>query len=339
MTDFAWGGPSATGRLRHRPEDFRVVENLGYSADGEGEHLWLWLEKREENTPTVARELARAAGVHPRQVSFAGLKDRNALTCQYFSIHLPGREDPPWRDWQIAGVDILEASRSSRKIQRGRLQGNRFEITVTDIEGDRDELAARLFQVREQGVPNGFGEQRFGGNNIARAHALFAGKLRRKPSKNKRGFYLSAARSLIFNRVLAERIVEGSWNRLLEGELAMLDGSHSWFSADWRDESQIQRCNELDIHPTGPLAGEGACEVSGPVAELEQRIFAEQHELFEGLRKFRLKMDRRALRMKVSALEWDWPDPQTLILRFELGQGCYATSVLRELVDYRESKD
>lgn len=338
MTEYAWGGPAATGRLRARPEDFRVVEQLGHAPDGDGEHLWLWIEKREQNTAAVATALARAAGVHPRQVSFAGLKDRNAVTRQYFSIHLPGLDDPPWRDWQIEGAEIIEASRSSRKIQRGRLSGNRFEIRVTELDADRDALSERLVQVREQGIPNGFGEQRFGGNNISRAHDLFAGRLRRKPSKNKRGFYLSAARSLIFNRVLAERIRDGSWNRLVEGEVAVLDGSHSWFVADWQDEDQIERCGQLDIHPSGPLVGEGDSEVSGKLAELEERIFAEQRELVEGLKKFRLKAQRRALRMKVSQLEWDWPDPQTLSLSFELGQGCYATSVLRELVDYRELK-
>jgi tRNA pseudouridine13 synthase len=332
MTEFAWGGPPVTGRLRERPEDFRVTECLGHTPDGDGEHLWLWIEKRERNTTDVADALARAAGVHPRQVSFAGLKDRNAVTGQYFSIHLPGNDDPPWEDWRIDGVEILEARRSSRKIRRGRLTGNRFEIRVRGLQGDRDVLIERLQQVRAHGVPNGFGEQRFGGNNIARAHALFAGKLRRKPSKHKRGFYLSAARSLIFNQVLARRIEAHTWNRLVSGDVAMLEGSSSWFFPEADDSELGERCERLDIHPTGPLVGLGESPVSGQVADLEQAMFEQQHELVEGLCKFRLKHERRALRMKVSQLEWTWPDPQTLSLSFKLGQGCYATSVLRELI-------
>ncbi len=336
MTDFAWGGPPVTGRLRERPEDFRVSENLGHAPDGEGEHLWLWVEKRERNTTDVAGALAGLAGVHPRQVSFAGLKDRNAITGQYFSIHLPGRDDPSWQDWRIDGVEISKASRSSRKIQRGRLVGNHFEIRVRAIEGDRDGLIERLHQVRAHGAPNGFGEQRFGGNNIARAHALFAGRLRRKPSKHKRGFYLSAARSLIFNLVLARRIENHTWNRITPGDVALLSGTGSWFVPEANDPELDARCQRLDIHPTGPLAGLGERPVTGTVAELEQAVFDEQRALVEGLCKFRLKHERRALRMKVSQLEWAWPDPQTLDLSFELGQGSYATSVLRELVDYRE---
>jgi tRNA pseudouridine13 synthase len=335
MSQYAWGGPPATGTIRSCPEDFRVTERLGHSPDGDGEHLWLWVEKREQNTVFIATELARAAGVHPRQVSFAGLKDRNAVTRQYFSLHLPGQDDPDWAAWQIEGVSILEASRSRRKIQRGRLDGNDFCLRVRDLDGPIDQLEARLATVREQGVPNGFGEQRFGGNNLARAHALFSGQLRRKPSKSKRGFYLSAARSLIFNRVLDERIIDGSWNRLRDGDVAVLDGSHSWFIADAADPEQIERCRILDIHPSGPMAGEGDSPVSGEVAELESRIHAEQAELVTGLKQFRLQHQRRALRMKVDKLEWTFPDPQTLELTFSLGQGSYATSVLRELINYR----
>ncbi|MGY6555422.1 MAG: tRNA pseudouridine(13) synthase TruD, partial [Wenzhouxiangella sp.] len=123
---FAWGGPAGRGLIRVRPEDFEVEEVLGHQPSGAGEHLWLWLEKREQNTVDVAAMLARATGTHPRDVSFAGLKDRNAVTRQFFSIHLAGRADPNWSDWQLPGVRILTAERSARKIQRGRLKGNRF---------------------------------------------------------------------------------------------------------------------------------------------------------------------------------------------------------------------
>jgi tRNA pseudouridine13 synthase len=334
MTNHAWGGPPVRGLIRSRPEDFRVTEDLGHVPDGAGEHLWLWTEKREQNTVTVATMLARAAGIHPRQVSFAGLKDRNAVTQQYFSMHLPGQDDPDWQAWTLDGVRILSAERSARKIQRGHLTGNRFELVIRSLDGDLDLLRQRLERVRNEGVPNGFGEQRFGGNNLARAHALFAGKLRRKPSKAKRGFYLSAARSLIFNLVLAERIEQGNWNRLIDGDVAMLDGSQSWFVADHSDADQVRRCEELDLHPSGPMVGAGDSPVGGKAAALEA-VPVEQHaDLVQGLIRFRLQHQRRALRMKVRELEWDLPDPQTLTISFALGQGCYATSVLRELVDY-----
>lgn len=324
-----------SGLIRVQPDDFMVIETLGHQPDGEGEHLWLDIEKREQNTVQVAMALASAAGVHPRDVSFAGLKDRNAVTRQWFSVHLAGRPDPDWSSWTIEGVRILQAQRSRRKIQRGRLDGNRFELRVRELEGDCQMLEQRLAAVASQGVPNGFGEQRFGGNNLARARALFAGELRRNPSKNKRGFYLSAARSLIFNQVLSHRIETGSWNCLLDGELAVLDGSHSFFQADASDPEQIERCRQMDIHPSGPLVGEGELPLAGSVAAIEQRFIDAEPALVTGLKQFKLRAQRRALRMKVDNLEWQFPDPKTLHISFSLGQGSYATSVLRELVDYK----
>lgn len=334
MSEFAWGGPRVSGRIRTTADDFLVEEILGHEPDGQGEHLWLWVEKRECNTVEVASRLAEACEVHPRQVSFGGLKDRKAVTRQYFSVHLPGRDDPDFQSWQLEGIRVLEASRSSRKIKRGRLKANRFRLRVRELNGELDALNDHLQTVREHGVPNGFGEQRFGGNNIARAHALFRGELRRKPSKAKRGFYLSAARSLIFNRVLAERLRRGDWNRLIDGDLAVLDGSRSFFSADAADPDQVRRCAELDIHPSGPLAGRGQTPATGEAAVIEQAVFAEQAELVEGLAKFGMQQERRALRMRVRNLEWSFPEPDVLELAFELGTGSYATSVLRELVDY-----
>ena len=331
---FAWGGPAGGGTIRSRPEDFEVEEILGHEPTGDGEHLWLWVEKRGHNTVDVASSLARAAGVHPRQVSFAGLKDRNAVTRQYYSIHLPGQDDPDWTAWSGSGIRILNAVRSSRKIRRGRLKANRFRLIVRDLAVDHDKLQQRLVSVREHGAPNGFGEQRFGGNNIARARALFAGQLRRKPSRHKRGFYLSASRSLLFNRVLVHRIADGSWNRMIDGDVAQLDGSHSIFVPEPDDPDLSGRCEEMDLHPTGPLAGCGESPVSGEVAVLEREIFSHEADLVRGLEQFGLRHERRALRMAVRDLEWQQPEPDTLRLDFTLGQGSYATSVLRELIEY-----
>lgn len=336
MTDFAWGGPAVTGVIRTQPEDFRVIENLGYEPTGQGEHLWLWIEKRQANTVDVARDLARLAGVHPRTVSFAGLKDRNAVTRQPFSIHLPGKPDPDWAQWPDQPFKVLSATRHARKIQRGRLAGNAFELIIRELEGDLPRLERHLRTVAEHGVPNGFGEQRFGGNNIARAKALFSGELGRKPSKAKRGFYLSAARSLIFNLVLAERIAAKNWNHLIDGDIAMLDGTRSVFVADAGDADQQQRCQRLDLHPTGPLPGLGEPANEGAAAEIERMVFEQQADLVAGLENFGLKAERRALRMRVADLDWSL-EGNMLALRFNLQRGCYATSVLREIIDYTDA--
>ena len=337
MTDFAWGGPPVSGAIRTQPEDFRVTENIGYAPSGEGEHLWLWIEKRGANTVDVARDLARLTNVHPRAVSFAGLKDRNAVTRQPFSIHLPGQADPDWLQWPDQPFRVLSATRHARKIQRGKLAGNAFELVVRELDGDIDELVCRLNTIAERGVPNGFGEQRFGGNNIARARALFSGEMRRAPSKSKHGFYLSAARSLIFNQVLAERIAAGNWNRLIDGDIAMLDGTRSVFVADAADTEQQQRCEQLDLHPTGPLAGLGDTSDSTGAGAIEQAVFDRNQDLVDGLKKFQLKAERRALRMRVADLQWSIEEGKTLRLSFKLTRGCFATSVLREIIDYTDA--
>lgn len=329
----AWGPPVARGLIRSLPEDFQVTERLGREPDGEGEHLWLWAEKRERNTVDVARDLARAAGVHPRQVSFAGLKDRIAVTRQYFSMQLPGSDDPDWAAWAIPGVTIESATRSSRKIRRGTLDGNDFQLVIRDLEGDHERIEQRLAILAESGVPNGFGVQRFGGNNLGRARALFAGQMRRSPSRSKRGFYLSAARSFIFNLVLSQRIEEGSWNELIDGDVAMLDGSQSFFRPELDDPGTLQRVRDLDIHPSGPMVGLGDPPVAGRVAELEAAICERESDLLTGLQRFRLEHQRRALRMRVAGLTWHFPSSDQLSLSFSLGQGSYATSVLRELIE------
>jgi len=334
---FAHGGPAGRGAIRVRPEDFRVIEDVGYAPSGDGEHLWLEIEKRGMNTVDVAHRLAKLVEVPVRSVGFAGLKDRNAVTRQPFTIQIPGRADPDWSTWSDEGMRILCAARHHRKIQRGRLAGNRFELVIRELHGDRGELEARLGGIAELGVPNGFGEQRFGGNNIARAHRLFRGELRRKPSKAKRGFYLSAARSLIFNQVLARRIVDATWNKVIGGEIVMLDGTRSTFAADAADPEIQARCAAQDLHPTGPMVGEGPSEVTGDAAAVESEIIDAQRELAEGLAKFRLTTERRPLRMRVIDLEWEFEGADAMVLRFSLRSGCYATAVLRELLEYRDA--
>lgn len=349
----AWGGPVARGVIRTQPEDFEVEEILGYEPDGAGEHLWLWVEKINQNTAYVAEQLARLAGISARNVSFAGLKDRNARTRQYFSLHLPGQPNPDWQNWDTQEFTVHHAKRASRKIQRGRLHGNQFRLLIRDIHplesqdqdthdwsrtnhGCPSSLEQRLRCLAEKGMPNFFGEQRFGGNNVGRARRLFAGELRGKRSKPKRGYYLSAARSLIFNEFLAERLQQGTWNQIVNGDLLMLDGSRSWFAAkpgdDW--DELTQRCQQLDLHPTGPLVGEQPSAASAEVAALEEAICARHPELIEGLVQFRLQTQRRPLRARIHHLQWCWMPPDQLELKFTLDSGSYATTLLHELIEY-----
>jgi len=319
--------------MRLHPEDFRVTEIPLLEPDGAGEHVWLWIRKRGENTLYVAEQLSALAGVHPRQVSFAGLKDRHAVTEQWFSVQLPGRDEPSWETMNSDTLTVLRHARHSRKLRRGALKGNTFSITVRDIEGDRDELDQRLTVIAREGVPNYFGEQRFGrdGSNLQTADRLFKNpKLRL--SRNKRSLTLSAARSLLFNHVLSARVTAGNWNAPLVGDAMQLEGSHSYFIAASVDADLSGRVASQDIHPTGPLHGRGENPAQGACRELEATVLADHAGWCAGLEAAGLKQDRRALRLGVTDLAWQWGPSGELVLTFSLPAGAYATSVLREVV-------
>ncbi|HEY9198053.1 MAG TPA: tRNA pseudouridine(13) synthase TruD [Gammaproteobacteria bacterium] len=329
----AFGGPAATGQLRVEPEDFVVRELPVCEPDGAGEHVWLWVRKRNTNTEWVARQLARFAGVTPREVSFAGLKDRRAVTEQWFSLQLPGKADPDWSAARIEGVEILRAERHSRKLKRGALRGNAFAIRVRAVGGDPAGVESRLQAVLTHGIPNYFGEQRFGrdGGNLAAAAAMLRGEGPRV-ERHVRGLYLSAMRSFLFNRVLAARVDDGSWERALAGDALQLDGRRAWFVSAAEDEDIATRVAVLDVHPTGPLWGRGELPTQAAARALEEICLAPYRDECAGLERAGLEQDRRALRVRVQDLAWNWEAADCLLLHFALSSGSYATAVLREIV-------
>ena len=334
---FAQGEPPGSGLIRQSPEDFHVTEIPLLEPDGSGEHAWLLVRKRNENTAGVADRLASHAGVHTRNVSYAGRKDRNAVTEQWFSVHLPGRDDPDWSALDMENLTVLRHARHSRKLQRGTLRGNAFKIILRNITGGRAALEQRLQQVRIAGVPNYFGEQRFGrnGGNLRTAERLFA-RPRLRLSRNQRSMALSAARSLLFNRVLSKRVGSGTWDRPVAGDAMQLTGSHSYFVAESVDAELLRRAAAQDIHPTGPLCGRGKVPVTGECLAIESRVLADFAGVTRGLEAAGVRLDRRALRVAVSDMVWRWLTDDALELSFSLPAGSYATAVLRELVKYRD---
>jgi len=327
----ALGGTAGRGRIRARDEDFIVEEELGFAPTGSGEHLFLRLRETGCNTDWVAGRLARWAGRPRNDIGYAGLKDRHAVTEQWFSVRFPAGRHPDPAELSIPGVELLEHALHDRKLKRGALRGNRFRLRVTELEADREALEARLGAIGTRGVPNAFGPQRFGRaqGNLRLAEAWFAGG--RAPRRAERGFALSAARSLIFNAVLAERIAAGDWEQAAPGDVVGLDGRNSWFIAEAGDSALAERLATLDVHPTGPLWGRGEPPGHGPGAALE-RVVAGRFSLYAaGLAGAGLEQERRALRVRVRDLAWHFGG-DVLELSFELPAGAYATAVLRELV-------
>lgn len=327
-----YGEPLANATLRATPEDFVVDETLSFEPTGEGEHHFLQIKKRGANTEWVARQLAKFAGVTNQAVSYAGLKDRHAVTTQWFSVHIPGKSQPDWQMVNNEEFYVCHATRHIRKLKRGAIAHNRFEIVLRDIESaDLAAFDARLTQIREHGVPNYFGPQRFGrqGANIALAEAWLAGEKRIR-KRAEQSLLLSVARSRLFNDVLAERVHQHSWNTLQVGDIAMLNGSNSVFEVETLDAELQQRVTSGDVHPSGPLWGENP--PTAPVLQQEAAWLATSLDCCQALEKKRVAHQRRSLRVRPQMVEWAWLDNTSLTLRFALPRGSYATSVLQECV-------
>ncbi|MEP6634037.1 MAG: tRNA pseudouridine(13) synthase TruD [Luteimonas sp.] len=334
----AHGVPTLSAKIRATPEDFVVEEIDSFAASGSGEHLLLTIEKRGMNTAFAAKRIAQWAGVSDAAIGYAGLKDRHAVTRQRFSVHLPKRIAPNLQDLQHDGLTVLHQNWHAKKLPRGALAGNRFQLTLRDVVGDRETMETRLRAIAACGVPNYFGEQRFGrdGGNVGNALRMFDGH---RVPREQRTHLLSAARSDLFNRVLAARVRDASWDSGIEGEVWMLDGSRSVFGPEPWNDVLAQRLQAFDIHPSGPLWGRGALRSSGVARTLEETALSEPEPmaLRHGLEQAGLKQERRALRLCIADLIWTWPHSGVLRLCFELPPGTYATTMLSEIGEYEDA--
>ena len=322
--------PKQTALLKAECADFVVKEQLGYDMSGDGEFVAVKVRKTDCNTLFVGEQLAKFAGISARNMSYAGLKDRKAVTEQWFSLQMPGQQTPDLSQFSLEGVEILEVTRHQRKIRIGSLQGNHFEILLRNVE-ETDELKVRLDFLAKNGFPNYFTEQRFGrdGNNLTQALRWANGEIKIK-DRNKRSFYLSAARSEIFNLIVSKRMELNLAQQILVGAVLHLNGSHSWFVVDeWEDLAQLQqRLAQQDVLLTAPLIG----EEEKSAVDFEHEIFAQHQALFALMRQERMKAARRPILMQPQQFQWQF-EPNGLRLQFDLPAGSYATALIRELVN------
>ncbi|MEI6896996.1 MAG: tRNA pseudouridine(13) synthase TruD [Psychromonas sp.] len=327
---FLYGKPKSTGRYKQHCEDFIVTEDLGFELTGEGEHVCLWIQKIGENTQYLARQLAKFAQIPARNVSYAGLKDRQGDTWQWFSLHIPGKITPDFSDFESPGVTIHKVIRHHKKIKTGALAGNFFSITLRDI-SDKQAVESALINVKK-GVPNYFGEQRFGfdGHNVSAALAMFAG--RKIKDRFKRGMYLSAARSYLFNKVVSARISDNLYLQPLLGDCVQFVGNRSFFPLPDIDALSLQRLQSREICLTAPLWGAGELSSESDGKHYEIKALQDHQDLQIGLAKNGLKQARRPLLLIAQDLSSTWLDEHTVCLNFYLPSGCYATSLLRELI-------
>lgn len=327
----AFGVPVLRAGFKLQPEDFRVDEELGFEPDGTGEHLMLSIEKTGLTTFEAQAIVARHFNAPLRDTAFAGMKDKQGVTSQWFSVPA-GKGGVTAGSLQHPRLRVLRSARNSRKLRRGSHQGNRFRVVLRAPVGDRDAALVRIRLLAERGVPNYFGVQRFGYNeaNVPAALAWFRGET--KPERQQRSLILSAARSYLFNVLLSRRVKDGTWNGWIAGDLMALAGSASTFASSRATPEELsRRLAELDIHATGPLWGRGPLPVTQDALQREHELTERYPELCAGLVTQGLEHERRPLRTQVQDMQANFT-ADTLVLEFSLARGAYATSVLRELV-------
>lgn len=328
------GKPQGTGQLKASPEDFLVVEDLGFEPDGEGEHILVRILKNGCNTRFVADALAKFLKIHAREVSFAGQKDKHAVTEQWLCARVPGNTMPDLSQFQLEGCQVLEYARHKRKLRLGALKGNQFTLVLREVSG-RDDVETRLQAIAERGVPNYFGAQRFGigGSNLLGAlrWAETGAPVR---DRNKRSFWLSAARSALFNQIVSERLKKPDFNQVVDGDALQLAGRGSWFVATDEEQAVLQaRVDARELMITAALPGSGDWGTQRTALEFEQTVLAEETALQSLLQREKVEAARRAMLLYPQQLSWNWWDDVTVELRFWLPAGSFATSVVRELIN------
>jgi len=335
----AWGTLGGSALIRSCPEDFVVREQLGFEPSGDGEHAFLHLQKRNLNSMDLLQRVSELSGVAPRDIGISGLKDRNAVTRQWFSVGMAGRTEPDWRALETRGdVQVLDVGRHRRKLRRGVHKANRFTLVLREVSGDHAALEQRLQLLRDEGVPNYFGEQRFGrgGSTLEQASRWMSGG--RRLSRTKRSLYLSALRSYLFNTMLGARVAAADWNKVLSGDVCILQGTRSQFTCELADEDISARVSRGDLHPGLPLWGRGPSPQGPERARQQVGCLVGHADMCEFLEGAGLELSWRPSRMLADDFCWQFCDDGSLQLDFALGAGSYATALLAEFVQYKEGK-
>jgi tRNA pseudouridine13 synthase len=328
------------GHFKMSNEDFQVTEVLGYEPIGEGEHIYLWVRKSGLNTAYLAEQIAKFTQLPLRTVTYAGRKDKHAQTKQWFSVHLPGKGEFDWTKFNEPGAEVLKSIRHNKKLRTGVLKGNRFNITLRQLSSTSG-IDERLQQIKQDGVPNYYGSQRFGntthdprGGNLVLAEKMINGEQIR--NRNKRSMAISALRSWLFNEILNSRLQIDCLNKPLTGDVMQLAGSNSFFCAQQIDSSIRERLSARDIYLSAPLWGKGQLASESEALQFELNLAQQHHMIVKTLEDLGLQQERRAINLFPNDLEWSLAN-DTLNLTFSLPSGTFATSVLRELIDIQDN--
>ena len=327
---YPYGAPQQTAVLKSTVADFEVEEILGFEPGGEGEHLFLWVEKCGLGTHELITRMAKDHDLPPNTFGYSGLKDKHALTRQWLSLHLPGKE-APFDQPTGEGYRVLRQLRHHKKLRPGTHKFNRFRICLREIRELPEATLQQIDSVRTQGFANYFGHQRFGRkqDNVQQALAQLG---TRRLSRTRKSMLLSSLRSHLFNQVLATRIEHGHWQMPLEGDVFMLRGSHSIFS-DPLDAALLERFRQQDISNCASLYGSGRNLMGARSAEIEQQVFTENTDITNCLERHDSRLQMRPLRVAAESFSFDF-DPAAGLLQLELSlpTGSYVTTMLEHFL-------
>ena len=331
---YPYGPVVASAVLKSRPGDFEVSEKLGFEPAGEGEHLFLLVEKSGLGTRELISCIARDFSLDPDLIGFSGLKDKHALTRQWLSLHLPGKS-PVNSLIEGNGYQVLKQARHNRKLRPGSHSCNAFRVRLRDVVDFSGQTREQLDAIAGRGFANYFGTQRFGRqqDNVKQALVELP---RRRLKRSRRSLLISALRSHLFNRVLAQRIQLGHWDLPLDGDVFMLRGTHSIFT-DTLDDALIDRYRLLDIASTGSLYGAGQNLLSGEARSIETEVYAACDEITSCLDQQGAKLQMRALRAVVEKFSYDYDaGNRSLLVQVDLPPGCYMTTLLEHFIRARD---
>lgn len=337
------GTAISRGDLKTYVDDFVVEEQLGFAFSGEGEHHLLWIEKANTNTAYVAEQLAAYSKIPLRDISYAGRKDKFARTRQYFSVYQGKHTSPDWQGFEHPNIRIMASTRHHKKLRTGALKSNKFSLIIRNIEPrSHAQWEHRMTQIQKYGVPNYYGQQRFGemqtnngmvlNGNLKLGLRMAQGE--KIKNRNKRSMAISALRSYLFNEVLSCRISQQLHAQVLLGDALQLSGSNSYFVVTASDDMSTlnQRLATHDVQITAPLVGSGLLYVKEKALELEQSILARHPSIVKVLASIGLKQERRPAMLYPQNMQWSVENSQ-LSLSFSLPSGCFATAVVREIID------
>jgi tRNA pseudouridine13 synthase len=332
---FPYGSPIITGVLKSSPVDFQVTEELGFEPEGEGEHLFLWVEKTGLSTMELIARIARDYSLKPQLIGYSGLKDKHALTHQWLSLHLPGKPSPADLG-EGDGYRVLRQARHHKKLRPGTHKSNTFQLRLREVSSLPDQTRAQLQSVADQGFANYFGAQRFGRKQDNVRQALEQLNTRRL-KRSRKSILLSSLRSYLFNQILARRISLGHWECPLSGDVFMLRGSRSIF-ADQVDDKLVARYQDLDIASTASLYGAGRCLLTEEPQSIEAQIFAEHEDITCCLDQQGAKLQMRPLRVVADNPGFDYDaEDQSLLLKVTLPAGSYVTTLLNHFITLRDA--